>query len=88
MNVDTDGDGKPDVNIDTDGDGKPDKNIKSPEDIKNIIKEQNPETDELPWWIPRTGDTANMLLWVAGLAAAVLALCGMVFGIRRKNGVK
>ena len=88
LNVDTDGDGKPDVNIDTDGDGKPDKNIKSPEDIKNIIKEQNPETDELPWWIPRTGDTANMLLWVAGLAAAVLALCGMVFGIRRKNGVK
>lgn len=27
VNVDVDGDGKPDINIDTDGDGKPDKNI-------------------------------------------------------------
>ena len=85
LNVDTDGDGIPDVNVDTDGDGKPDKNIKTPEEIENIIKEQNPETDELPWWIPRTGDTANMLIWLAVLSAAAIALGGTVYGIRKKK---
>ncbi len=86
LNVDTDGDGKPDVNVDTNGDGKPDKNIKDPSEIKNILKENEPEkSDELPWWIPRTGDTANMLTWLAVLGAAVLGLCGTVYGIRKKK---
>ena len=34
LNVDTNGDKKPDVNIDTDGDGKPDKNIDADGDGK------------------------------------------------------
>ena len=86
LNVDTDGDGKPDTNIDTDGDGKPDKNIKDPSEIKDILNENEPaDTDELPWWIPRTGDTANMLTWLAVLGAAVLGLCGTVYGIRKKR---
>ncbi|MEY8367605.1 hypothetical protein AALA24_02440 [Anaerovoracaceae bacterium 42-11] len=86
LNVDTDGDGKPDVNVDTNGDGKPDKNIKDPSEIKDMLKENESEnTDELPWWIPRTGDTANMLTWLVVLGAAVLGLCGTVYGIRKKK---
>ncbi|MCI9639652.1 MAG: LPXTG cell wall anchor domain-containing protein [Emergencia sp.] len=86
LNVDTDGDGKPDTNIDTDGDGKPDKNIKDPSEIKDILNENEPaDTDELPWWIPKTGDTANMLTWLVVLGAAVLGLCGTVYGIRKKR---
>ena len=32
INIDTDGDGKPDINVDTDGDGKPDVNIDTDDD--------------------------------------------------------
>lgn len=77
LDVDTDGDGIPDTNIDTDGDGIPDKNVKAPKEIAKLIKsnEKNDDkNDELPWWIPKTGDTSSMLIWLAGLAAAVLAL--------------
>ncbi len=89
LNVDTDGDGIPDTNVDTDGDGKPDQNIKTPEEIKNILKENEPvDTDELPWWIPKTGDTANMIVWIAALAAAVLAFGAAVFGMRKKTNAK
>ncbi|WP_369122409.1 LPXTG cell wall anchor domain-containing protein [Emergencia sp. 1XD21-10] len=35
--------------------------------------------------MPRTGDTANMLTWLAVLGAAVLGLCGTVYGIRKKR---
>ncbi|NBH62548.1 hypothetical protein D1155_12915 [Anaerotruncus sp. 80] len=84
LNVDIDGDGIPDINIDTDGDGIPDKNIKTPEEVENIIKEQNPETDELPWWIPRTGDAANMLAWLAVLVAAAIGLGGTAYAVKKK----
>ncbi|MCI5689100.1 MAG: LPXTG cell wall anchor domain-containing protein [Emergencia sp.] len=51
-----------------------------------MLKENESEnTDELPWWIPRTGDTANMLTWLVVLGAAVLGLCGTVYGTRRKK---
>ncbi len=99
LNVDTDGDGKPDTNIDTDGDGKPDKNIKDPSEIDNIIKDKDKnkndqnsgntnKDDELPWWIPKTGDTANMLTWFAVLAAALLALTGMLARTGKKDTSK
>ena len=38
INIDTDGDGKPDVNIDTDGDGKPDVNIDTDGDGKPDVE--------------------------------------------------
>ena len=83
LNVDIDGDGIPDINIDTDGDGKPDKNIKTPEEVEDILNE-NQESDELPWWIPRTGDAANMLAWLAVLVAAAIGLGGTAYAVKKK----
>ena len=100
LNVDIDGDGKPDTNIDTDGDGKPDENVKTPSEIDKLIKDNNKEDqnagnktnddeeDELPWWIPRTGDTSNMLTWLAILATALLALTGMIACVEKKRESK
>ncbi len=89
LNVDSDGDGKPDINVDTNEDGKPDKNIKDPSEIKNILKEKEPaDTDELPWWIPRTGDTANLVTWITVLSVAVIAFGAVLFGRKKKNSSK
>ena len=99
INIDTDGDGKPDVNIDTDGDGKPDENIKNPEELPGWTddpgskddknkpgKTDKPKTDELPWWIPTTGDQSSLVLWISLMGAALLAVCGLVWTrIRRKS---
>ncbi len=85
LDVDTDGDGIADTNIDTDGDGIPDKNVKTPAEIEKLMKANKDKSDELPWWIPKTGDTSNMLIWLAGLGAAVLALVILVILKGKKN---
>ena len=87
INVDTNGDGKPDINIDKNGDGKPDKNIVNKDELPGWTSHENgkDKTDELPWWIPRTGDTANMLIWFTGLVIALFALVGIIYGAKRKN---
>ncbi len=51
INVDIDGDGKPDINIDTDGDGRPDVNIDTNGDWKPDI---NIDTDNTGEWKPST----------------------------------
>ncbi|WP_227826421.1 hypothetical protein, partial [Clostridioides sp. ZZV15-6383] len=51
INVDIDGDGKPDINIDTDGDGRPDINIDTSGDWKPDI---NIDTDNTGEWKPST----------------------------------
>ena len=99
INIDTDGDGKPDVNIDTDGDGKPDENVKKPEELPGWTDNQGNngnkdktdkangvKTDELPWWIPTTGDQNSLVLWISLMGAALLAVSGLVWTrIRRKS---
>ena len=42
------------------------------------------ESDELPWWIPRTGDAANMLAWLAVLVAAAIGLGGTAYAVKKK----
>ncbi len=48
MNIDTDGDGKPDVNVDTDGDGEPDVNIDTDGDNKPDINIVDKDGDGKP----------------------------------------
>ena len=48
INIDTDGDGKPDINVDTDGDGKPDVNIDTDDDGKPDINIVDKDGDGKP----------------------------------------
>lgn len=48
LNIDTDGDGKPDVNVDTDEDGKPDVNIDTDDDGKPDINIVDKDGDGKP----------------------------------------
>ncbi len=50
INIDTDGDGKPDINIDTDGDGKPDINIvdKDGDGKPDPVDPNDPDQDKTP----------------------------------------
>ena len=48
LNIDTDGDGKPDINIDTDDDGKPDINIDTDDDGKPDINIVDKDGDGKP----------------------------------------